>query len=328
MRRWIFLAASVIVSAVFLWLALQGVPLNDVINGIRQANIAWILASLVSVFLAITSRVVRWRGLLNNRISFIQAFHILNITNLLNMLPLRAGEVARSLLATRSGVPVVTAATSIVVERLLDVVAVVLMLAFALSRLPSAPAEMTRAGALFGVAAVAAFIVLIVFARYPQVADRLMLWFENRIPLIKRLNGRKRLDEVLDGLQPLTDLRRAAHAIVWTIIAWAMPTCTFYCLERAVGVENIDMLLAALLAVSLASFTVAIPVSVASIGPFEGAVRISGAAVGMGAVAATTLGFLYHGVAVLEYAVLGCIGLIAMGVSLADVTSQPMSAGD
>ena len=119
-----------------------------------------------------------------------QTLHILNVTMLLNQLPLRAGEVARSLLATRSGVPVVTAATSIVVERLMDVVVVVLILAFALARLPSAPAAVAQAAVLFGAAAVIAFLMLIIFARYPQVAHRLLGWLEAHIPAVKRLNLR------------------------------------------------------------------------------------------------------------------------------------------
>ena len=139
MRRWIILAASLIVSGVFLWLALRGVPFTEVIDGIRQANLFWVIVSMLCILGAQGSRAIRWRGLLDNRVPLLRAFHILNLTMLLNQLPLRAGEVARSLLATRSGVPVVTAATSIVVERLIDVVVVVVMLAVALARLPSAP---------------------------------------------------------------------------------------------------------------------------------------------------------------------------------------------
>ena len=328
MRRWIILAVSLIVSAGFLWLALRDVPLNEVINGIRQADPLWIVFSFVGVFGALGGRAVLWRGLLDNRLSLTQAFHILNITMILNQLPLRAGEVVRTLLTTRFGIPVVTAATSIVVERLLDVVTVVVMLAIGLTRLPSAPPAMAQAAALFGAAAVVAFIVMIGFARYPQIADRLLVWLEGHLPALKRLHLQQRVDEVLDGLRPLTHARRAAHAILWEVISWSFSLATFYCLERALGIQNVDLGLMMLLGVSLASFSIAIPVSVAAIGPFEGAVRVAGNAVGMSAVAATTLGFLFHGITVLGYAFFGVIGLIALGVSLGDVFAQPAKAGD
>jgi hypothetical protein len=251
------------------------------------------------------------------------AFHILNIAMLINQLPLRAGEVARSLLATRSGVPIVTAATSIVIERLIDVVAVVVLLAVAASRLPSAPPGVAQAAALFGVAAVIGFIVLVVFARYPQLAHRLLAWFEARLPLIKRLNGSKRLDEVLDGLRPLTQAKHAVHVTIWTVFGWAFSLFTFYALERALDVSGVDLIIGSMLGVGLAAFSIAIPVSVAAIGPFEGAVRVAGDAVGMTAVISTTLGFLFHGIVVLVYAFFGVIGLVALGVSLGDVLKQP-----
>ncbi len=51
-----------------------------------------------------------------------------------------------------------------------------------------------------------------------------------------------------------------------------------------------------LLSITMASFAIALPVSVAAIGPFEGAVRISGQAVGIGTAVSVSLGFLFHGV--------------------------------
>ncbi len=323
MRRWIILAASLVVSVGFLWLALRDVPLTEVLDGIRQADPLWIVLSLVGVFGALAGRAVLWRGLLDNRLSLMQSFHILNITMLLNQLPLRAGEVVRTLLTTRYRIPVVTAATSIIVERLLDVVTVVIILAIGLARLPNAPPGMAQAAALFGAAAVFAFVAMIVFARYPQVADRLLAGFEARLPILKRLHLQKRVDEILDGLRTLTQTRRAAHAILWQIISWVFSLVTFYCLERALGIQHVDVGLMMLLGVSLAAFSIAIPVSVAAIGPFEGAVRVAGNAVSMSAVTATTLGFLFHGITVLAYAFWGVIGLVALGVSFGEVFARP-----
>src|SRR5262245_40387580 len=133
MRRVIFLIASVVVSAIFLWLALRGVPLDDVVQSIRQANLLWVIAALICIPAGLWTRAIRWRGLLGSKIEVMQAFHILNIAMLLNQLPFRAGEVARSVLATRSGIPFFTAATSILVERLLDTLLVVVWLSLALT---------------------------------------------------------------------------------------------------------------------------------------------------------------------------------------------------
>src|SRR5262245_1242799 len=98
MRRWVILVASLIVSGVFLVLALRDVPISEVVAGIQQADFGWVVLSFLGVVASLATRAERWRGLLDNRISLVNAFHILNITMLLNLLPLRAGEVARTLL--------------------------------------------------------------------------------------------------------------------------------------------------------------------------------------------------------------------------------------
>lgn len=318
-RRHLLFAASLLVSGVFLWLALRDVPLDAVVDSIRGADLAWVALSLAFVVGAQFTRAMRWRGLLGGRMSPMRSFHILNITMLLNQLPLRAGEVARSLLATRSGVPLVTAATSIVIERLIDMLLVVIVLAIAVSRLPTAPPSAGPAAAAFGVVSIGGFIALILLARHPERAHQLLGGLERRAALLARLRLRQRLEEVLDGLRPLTDLRQLAPAIGWTLAGWFFSLATLYALERALAIEGVDLVLGATLGVMLVVFSIAIPVSVAAIGPFESAVRVAGDAVGMSTIASTSLGFIFHGATVLSYAFWGVIGLLVLGVSLGDV---------
>jgi uncharacterized membrane protein YbhN (UPF0104 family) len=251
----------------------------------------------------------------------VQAFQLLNITMLLNLIPLRMGEVARSLLATRSGVPVMTAATSIVVERLLDTLLVVVMLAAALTQLPDAPESATQVAGAFGAATIAAFIVLIFFARFPSVPHAVLAFVERVLPFLRRLRLGRLLDHVLDGLRPLTNWRSALHAVFWTLVSWGFSTITFVCYMLALNVEE-NILLMAVISMTLASFSIAIPVSVAAIGPYQGAVRVAGDAVRMAPTLSTALGFLIHGVNILGYAIMGVISLIVMGVSLSDVMRQ------
>lgn len=321
MRRALFLIASVGVSALFLWLALRDVPHEEILESIAQADLGWIIISLIFVTGSLWTRAVRWSGLVDGKISITQAFHMLNIAMLLNQLPFRAGEVARSILATRSGVSFVTAATSIVVERLLDVLLVVIWLSLALTQLPDVPPEMSSAALLFGVAGVVALVLLVVFARRPQLARDLLAFFERLLPFLKRLPLSRLLESVLDGISPLARWRSAAHAIGWTVISWTVSLGTFYTLALALGVDT-QIFLVTVLSVTLASFAIAIPVSVAAIGPFESAVRISGEAVGLSAALSLSLGFLFHGITILGYAIWGTISLLALGVSLGEIVKS------
>lgn len=328
MRRLILIVVSLLVSGIFLWLALRGVPLEEVAENIRQANLFWIVVSFLSVGGALWTRGVRWSGLIDNRVSVMTGFYIFSVTMLLNQLPLRAGEVVRTLLARRYGVPVVTAAASIVIERLIDVLTVVLLIVYGLTRLPSVPPAVTNTAGLFGVAAVAAFIILILFARFPNVAHNLLIKLENRFAIVARLGLRKRLEEVLDGLRPLTHWRSALHVTFWTIIAWGLSLGTLSTLGLAFDVQGIDMWLMAALSVSMAALGVAIPVTVASIGPFQGAVRLGGEILGMNAIIAASMGIVFHGVTVLGYAVFGVIGLLGLGLSFGDLVKRVDMPGE
>jgi uncharacterized protein (TIRG00374 family) len=328
MRRILLIVASVLVSAIILALAVRDVPLADVGRNLANIDPVWAVICLLLVFLGLWARGVRWRGLLDNRMSFMRTFHASNIMFMLNYLPLRLGEVARTALAAREGVPFMTAATSVVVERLVDTVFIVVVLSFSLSGLPQAPAGAAQAATLFGLASLTAFIILIALARYPAFAERLLGWMDVRIPFLKRLPLRRLLHDVLAGLTPLTHWRSAAHLIGWTLIAWAFSFSGYYAAQRALGLANIDFLLNSFLSVALIAFSIAIPLSLASIGPFQAAARLGGTAVGLSPEAALALGVLYHVIAFIGYSALGVWGLIAMGVSLADVTRQAKRPAD
>jgi len=157
LRRLLFLVASIIVSVISLALVLQNVPLDDVIVRLQQADGFYLILGFIFVTLSMFTRGVRWWGLLGYRIPLVQTSHIMNVTFLGNQLPFRMGEVARSLLAIRGGVPVITSATSIVVERLVDLLIVVVMIAVGISQLPDVPPEIAQTAMLFGILAVVGF---------------------------------------------------------------------------------------------------------------------------------------------------------------------------
>ncbi|MDX2163562.1 MAG: lysylphosphatidylglycerol synthase transmembrane domain-containing protein [bacterium] len=321
-RRSLFIIASVIVSGLFLWLALRGVPFEEVIDGIRQADVGWVIVGFGFVWVAAAARTFRWQVLLGGRVRWWGVHHSYNMTNFLNLLPLRAGEVGRTLaISTRYGVPLVTAATSVVVERLIDLVMIIVILAVGVSQVENVPPVVGQSSLLFGAVAVTGLIVLIVLARFPAFAGALLRGIEARLPFVRRLGLIKRLEEVLSGLEILTDVRRLFWVIVWSIFSWIGSAGVVYPLVIALGIygHGLEAVTLSLIVVALVSFSIAIPVSVASIGPWEGAVRLAGDMMGVPPDLSLTLGFLFHGVAAVGYIVFGMISLLALGISLSEM---------
>ncbi len=318
---------SITVSALFLWLALRGIQIGEVWAEIQQANMGWIALSLVVGMLSIYTRAIRWQGLVDFKVNQRQAFYIVGVMFMLNLF-FRLGEVARTVLARRERIPVVTAATSIVVERLLDTVLVLVVLLIVVSRVPDMPPEVaanvSRIAPVFAALSVVAFVTLIVLARYPKFAHRMMHIFIDRIPLLKRFPLDDLLDHLLQGLKPLVEWRSAAHALGWTLISWLLSWVVFVVVQLAFA-DTTDVVLQSSLGMSLASFSVALP-SVGAIGPFEAAMILAGQAFGEPETIALAIGVVVHLVTIIVYVVSGLWGSIGLGVALTDIMQQPDAA--
>ena len=326
-KRLAVIAISMIVSGGSLLLILRGVPVADVADSIQKADSGQLLIAFLFVTLSLFTRGVRWWGLLGYRLPLVQASHIVNVMFLGNQLPLRMGEVARSLLAVRGGVPIVTSAASIVIERLVDTLAVVLMIAITVSQLPDAPPQVTQTAAVFGLLALSGFAALLIFARVPQFAYRGLDKLLDLLPFLRRLPLKVMLDNLLMGLQPLTQIRPLIFCGAWTGIAWAMSFAAFYFLHRALGIQ-VNFAHSVPLGIALASLSIALPVSVAALGPFEAAIILTGQLVGMDHLTALSLGFLLHGITVFGYAVWGALGLLALGITPAAFKAGQRQSAD
>ena len=95
---------------------------------------------------------------------------------------------------------------------------------------------------------------------------------------------------------------------LWTLVGWVFSLATFYTLHLALGITT-DFSVSVPLGIALAALAIALPVSIAGLGPFHGAVVLTGQMVGMAPLEAISLAFLFHGVTVLSYALWGQPGL-------------------
>ena len=303
-------------------LVLRDIPFQEVGTTLQQANLGWVLLSFVTISLALLARGVRWRGLLDDRLPLRDSMHIVNISFMMNLLPLRFGEVVRAALATRHDIPFLTAMTSIVVERLTDTLVSFLLLMIAVSQIPDVSPEVTAAASFLAVVAVIGFIVMIFFAQYPAIPHRILDIVFRIIPFLERLPLRNFLQQVLDGLKPLTDWRRLGMFLVWTAIAWFLSYISFVFLFNAMPIGDSDVIIGSLLAISLGAFSLALPATIAGVGAFEAAVRVAGDLVGINEVVAVSLGLLIHFMSTLGYVVWGIIGVLSLGVSFGELFAR------
>lgn len=298
--------------------------LSGVQDELTGANYWFVVPCLALSVIGLWLRSLRWRVLLDDRLSARHSFHILNVSYFINgVLPLRVGEVVRAVLAARVDPPVqvLTSLSTIVVERLLDMLAVFALIGLTLLVLPVG-LEIGAIGAALGVGTVIGVIVLAALAARPGWAHGLLTFAARLIPPLRGERLHTWLDHFLDGIKPLASPRKTLLAALWTALGWALSVAAGYALLFAVFDD--PTWTASMAFVALASFAIAVPAVPGNLGPFEAAVVFALASTDLVAeptdAPAVAFALLLHAVNLLTYISMGLIGLWAEDVRLGEVT--------
>lgn len=327
MKRWQTVILGVGFSGVFLWIALSGLDWGGVGAVLGSTRWGYVLLAMLIWSFGLAARAVRWRILLGERVSVIPAFHILNIGFAINnTLPLRIGELARAYLMGSSEEAVSGWSTlmSIVTERILDMLTVVLLLVAVIPTL-AIDAAATTSGLLVGAAALAGFIGLMILAHRRAWATVILAFVTRLLPFLTRLESP--VNRLLDGLQPLTTRRGLLGALLWTGISWFVSLAGSWVLALAFpSLPQTAVMRAALtLSVVAASFSIIIPFTLASVGPFEAATRFALLTAAVPQEVSIAYALVWHSGVVLVYAIWGAVGMVALGLSFGQIQAGAAS---
>ncbi|NDJ60122.1 MAG: flippase-like domain-containing protein [Chloroflexi bacterium] len=316
-KHWRVWLLGAVVSVVAILIIASQINLDEMVTAFQNATPIHILESALLVVAGLFFRAVRWRVLLSGGLPLGRAFNIINVTYLANgILPLRLGEAARMFLATRADppVPVFKSASTIIVERLLDVLAVLVILALSLSAAPL-PDWLRTAASFSVVLVIFGFLTLVILASQRDLTLRIIGWFVARIALLQRVDLVGWAGHFLDGLKPLTQPSALFSALLWTTVAWGFSLLSGYILMQSFY-ETPDWV-ATLLFTAAASFAVAVPAVPGNVGPYEAAIIASMSALGYESLeVATAFALAVHGVNLLINAILGTVGITQEGISL------------
>ena len=136
-RLWLGLA-GILISVGFLYWALRGVDPAELWADLKGANPGYYLLSVALATLTFPARAFRWRIILASSggdVPYRPVWHATAIGFMAtNLLPARAGELARAYAASRfMGLPLARSIGSIAVERVFDGLIVMLLLALAIA---------------------------------------------------------------------------------------------------------------------------------------------------------------------------------------------------
>lgn len=281
----------------------------------RAQFIYGVFAAII-LFIGLGTRAIRWRILLSDSLPLQRSFNIMNVSYLINgFVPFRLGEAVRAYLASKgeSSVPLFTSAATIVVERLLDLLTVVLLITIGLIAGP-VPPELRSVGVIAGIASVAGFAVLIFFARQRDLAHRFTGWLVKLLPVLHRLRVDTWLDHFLDGLHPLTKTHTLLLTLLWTAISWILSIMGGY--VGMLAFYDQASLIASCIFIAAAALSIAVPAVPGAIGTYEASIIVALGAVGYTDIdTAAAFAVSIHMINIVVYAIGGAIGIMQEGVT-------------
>ena len=214
------------ITAGLLWLFFRNVDLKQAWNAVTHAHFGLIAAAVGVTFVTYSLRAIRWRLLLLplGPVRWTTAFRTTVIGfAMIFLLPGRVGEILRPyLLARHEGLKAPSTFATVIVERLLDIVTVLLLFAVSLfvAGVDAGP-QVRMVGGVSAGASLLALLLLFVFAGHPERlgswAGRLSRWLPQKVGAA--VTGL--VQTFVEGLAVMRSPGHLAAAACWSVAVWA-----------------------------------------------------------------------------------------------------------
>ena len=247
MKRW-QLWVGVLVSIGFMYLALRGLSIADMLAVLPGLKWWWLVPGIAVYFLAVWARAWRWHYLLRplKSVSTKAMFPIVCIGYFgNNVFPARAGELLRAVVLKRKeDIPVSSSLATIIVERVFDGV---VMLGFVFINLSEIAGLTSGSGfvgsirtlALLGTGAfIGALILFLLAAMFPQKAQlAAATLIEHLVPERFREKVLGFTERFLSGLESLRSPRDVLMVFVTSVVIWLLETVKYWFVMQAFPLE-------------------------------------------------------------------------------------------
>ena len=239
MKTKISIAAGFAVSALLLWLALRNIDFGALAGIYARMEPVYLLPVACVLVVELLARGARWKLLLDPSSPSVRLYDAFRLEAaglaLNNILPLRLGELARATFGARVfSVPVVTVLATILVERLLDIIVLVLLFAAAAEFGGISGGLFAYGGLMWTlVGGVAAGIAALIFAE-ELVAHAWFSGFFARFPKVRTV-----FERVAMGVKGLHNFRSGSLIFLFATVQWLADALNFWLLARAFGLGSV-----------------------------------------------------------------------------------------
>jgi glycosyltransferase 2 family protein len=278
-RRTGQVASGLVVTAAFVWLFVRDLPIDEFIAALASLTPDTVVAAVSFLAAAYTVRVVRWWVMLRSQDPGLRlrtcVWPLLTSVAVNNVFPLRAGDVLR-VVAFRGQLRASASRVlgTLVLERLLDLVSLLLFLAVVLLAGVSVPLPEQLVPVTIAAVLVVALAIVALMLAGPPALQGIGRWLSRRPAIVAR--GRaaaiERLVTQLTGPLALArHPRRAAVLVSLSLAAWTLEGAVFAAV--AVGL-NLDVIpVVPWFAMAAGTLATLLPSGPGYLGTFDYAVR-------------------------------------------------------
>jgi uncharacterized protein (TIRG00374 family) len=227
------LLIGVAVSTVFIYLTLKGVDLKEVVAELRNKSYGFLLPVAGVFVLTQIIRSVRW-GVLLSPIKAINQRTLFPITSVgfmaIIVMPMRLGEIVRPyLINAKQSVPVVSGIATILIERSMDLLMLLLFLSVVLSRI-SLPNWIARGGTVLLGICLLEFLFIILFMISPGKTKRFLFPITKHFPKRVAKGFESFIENIVSGFRVISSIKKFTQVFFLSFLVWVLSALAVYLL--------------------------------------------------------------------------------------------------
>ena len=310
-------------GVILIYFSVRGIDFNETLSHLKKIHLGYVALSLFFIVLMQILRSYRW-GVILSPLEKINQFTLFSVTCVgflaIAAIPARIGELARPyLIAKKSAIKMSSALGTVIVERVLDSLAI-LTITITVLMLQDLPSWMIKSCIIFFLITLGmiACIVGLIWRRTAavKIIDRILRLLPGKLAQ----TASSMIHHFIDGFQVIADVKMLLYLLMLSAIVWLVDVAAIYALLSAFGFDLPILAAFAIMVILIAG--IAIPTAPGFIGNWHYACILGLSLFGVAKPEAFSFALVYHFLSIALVVILGIVFLPFHKFSIADMKKQ------
>ncbi len=306
-------------GVLFIWLAIKGTDLKGIQSSFKSAHYFYAIPVALLAVVILALRSYRW-GVLLEPLEKIDQWSLFTITTVgfmaVNLLPVRLGEFVRPyLISKKSSIKIGSSLATIVVERVFDMLTLMIVLLVVLMKVKLPNWIFTSACSILLIV-IPLFCILIFIAVKRELSAKGVDRILRKLPHSLSSRLMRIFHSFLDGLQILPDLKKVFYLAFLSVTIWCLVGVATYILFPSLTSTLGLPLVAAFVVLTITVLGITLPTAPGFVGNYHFSCVLALTLFGVPKTDALTFAILLHFIQIMVTIVLGLLFLPFVKVSL------------